>query len=1722
VSNVPSSAMALLNLIATHESEGAARKQGVASGYDVVWSGIGQQDRPPKPLSTMTVQEVLDWQDGIDSRYNSEAAGRYQVMEDTLRGLVDRGDIDPASVFDKNTQDQIGLKLLQRRGYDAFSSGQMDAVAFGNNLAKEWASFPVLADVRGQKRTVTRGESYYAGDGLNRAGIDPQAVEAALRGEAQPVAGPFPMGPVAEQLGLPAPDVNRPLPGVDESLPVQNPFTTSVIPPFPADGPNMKMGPAPAYRTPAGSDGLLKPYSWFGDLGTSLADSGVVRVGRRIANGDISFPDAGPGWDVAEHIRENGDELDWRFLYRARGPEEYEFMKRELAAERKREARMEAGGRSIPQFLGVLLQPEALASAVMIPGSSGLKVGRSALRIGGASLGFESAAEILRQGNDPNATPVEGLVNVGGAALMGGLLGGAISALTKRQVNQMARGVVEDLASANGRGPYTEKLKYGDETLTVMSSAEYRRRPGSGGIYLDPQKSVQFDSVNRIIVANDDAIARSFARNDMQQLGLADGLIRNADEWREFLIRYHTKLEIKGISASQLRKWPAEVMGPDGPIPIKYGKITKGRSRSQAGGTSPAYIERGNDGLARKIHVDRDRLTEIWKSNTLGDQVTFSDGSVMEGLPQDTFADVEDFIDFVINHELAHAFQYKTGIRDRVNAATFEAGANRIAMSRGGWATGARRAMREQFERLRSEAIAEATEDFEAYRKGPMQRYYNSRIAQAIDRTLDTGYKRVHRNAKTNAAKNLIDRLIGGGEQAELGRAGGGFTQGPSVEMRARIWIGEVDRLKRIEDKLYERNLGFGSNPVIADVPINKTIRTRKADGTPAIEREDFRRRAALVHITGEADPVAEINEFAEAIGKFYGKFENAGRGTGALRSRDVQAAQAELAMEQQNYQNLLKQKARNPDSVSHDELVASVQRMGQLQAEISMPMVPRGEEDYFNRVWSRAAIKRFPKTFRKIVRSYMAANPHVMIWRPAQIDLATGMVVQEAKWERVLMDPNTLDDRVDEMIRGILGEEAYTRADNVNTFTLNGKPLQGQALADALAGQGIVDAVPPPRTATQSGSVSMQMTRAFDAPNKLFAKIDASMIEPDELDGFNGKLDFIETDPMLVGMNYAQRMGAQIEYHRSFADPMRRRNADEGFKQALAEAREAEREAFEGGLGLPPVRPGHTRMFRGEGRNMPLGPGLPPGRYFTVNPSVAAQFGDDIYYVDIPDADMKGVAIDANRAKRDSYIVTEEIAKRKKPVPKGAAIEAAFREHWAPIERDIIHARDRVLNRVVSEPSRLDNRAASFLKDWAITVFLGKTGFVSITDATRIMAAHGFSRTLSTTMMMLDSARRANYNLLAGEAQKAAGVTEITLGISSRRFMEAGMDPVHMNGLERGMRWLAQKSFMLNLLGPISTFLRKMDGVIAQHELAARSLRVADGTASPEDLGWLLSHGIDKKRARAIAKQLKAIDAQPDSDGLYFANTDAWTDEAAVRDFRAALLTHIDNTILVASAADKPNIIDGVMYIKARPGIEKAAKQLGLTKVGDYYRVQSGLLGLPFQFLNFSMAALQKITIPLVENPKGAAISAAIGSLILGYMVQNLRTPSFVWDDLSATDKMARTLDQSGILGLLPEYMWMAQTTSMGAFGVNPLPIDPKFNMEQSRWDRGADILGPAPGLVRDLAIGGWDTINGEEGGIKRMGLAAPLRGHMLTFGLVKDLINWTDDTFGAEGIKY
>jgi hypothetical protein len=202
---IPTPALGLLAFIASYEAP---------KGYDTVYAN--RMAQMPKPLTSMSLNEVIADGPRRTKLFGSSACGRYQFMTATLKDLQKTLVLMGNDLFTPELQDRLGYELLKRRGYIKFALGAMSVQAFGLGLAQEWASFPVLAAVKGGSRNVVRGQSYYAGDGLNKALVKPDAVEAALarvlaasRAEPSPPAlpAPSPVPAVPAAVVVPVPTV---------------------------------------------------------------------------------------------------------------------------------------------------------------------------------------------------------------------------------------------------------------------------------------------------------------------------------------------------------------------------------------------------------------------------------------------------------------------------------------------------------------------------------------------------------------------------------------------------------------------------------------------------------------------------------------------------------------------------------------------------------------------------------------------------------------------------------------------------------------------------------------------------------------------------------------------------------------------------------------------------------------------------------------------------------------------------------------------------------------------------------------------------------------------------------------------------------------------------------------------------------------------------------------------------------------------------------------------------------------------------------------------------------------------------------------------------------------------------------------------------------------------------------------------------------------------------
>ncbi|SFY18707.1 hypothetical protein SAMN04244548_03007 [Paracoccus pantotrophus] len=147
-------------------------------GFDQVYSGTVL--RPPRPITTMTINEVLAWQGrSVAAGSKSSAAGGFQIIQDTLRATRDALGLTGDEIFDEAMQTRMAVHLMQGRGLDDWRAGRISTEQFMDNMAQEWAALP-------RATGPNAGRSHYDGDGLNQSLIGLDEARAIFDGQHVP------------------------------------------------------------------------------------------------------------------------------------------------------------------------------------------------------------------------------------------------------------------------------------------------------------------------------------------------------------------------------------------------------------------------------------------------------------------------------------------------------------------------------------------------------------------------------------------------------------------------------------------------------------------------------------------------------------------------------------------------------------------------------------------------------------------------------------------------------------------------------------------------------------------------------------------------------------------------------------------------------------------------------------------------------------------------------------------------------------------------------------------------------------------------------------------------------------------------------------------------------------------------------------------------------------------------------------------------------------------------------------------------------------------------------------------------------------------------------------------------------------------------------------------------------------------------------------------------
>lgn len=138
-----------------------------------------------KDLTQMTVGEVMELQ-GSGQLF---AAGKYQIIPQTMKGFVSSSGISMTDLFDSSTQEKFKKYVtdVKRPAVGQYLRGESEnKLEAAQELAREFASIGLAYPEAGRQR----GESRYSGTGGNKASISPESIEAALEKSRKQQGGP--------------------------------------------------------------------------------------------------------------------------------------------------------------------------------------------------------------------------------------------------------------------------------------------------------------------------------------------------------------------------------------------------------------------------------------------------------------------------------------------------------------------------------------------------------------------------------------------------------------------------------------------------------------------------------------------------------------------------------------------------------------------------------------------------------------------------------------------------------------------------------------------------------------------------------------------------------------------------------------------------------------------------------------------------------------------------------------------------------------------------------------------------------------------------------------------------------------------------------------------------------------------------------------------------------------------------------------------------------------------------------------------------------------------------------------------------------------------------------------------------------------------------------------------------------------------------------------------
>lgn len=442
-----------------------------------------------------------------------------------------------------------------------------------------------------------------------------------------------------------------------------------------------------------------------------------------------------------------------------------------------------------------------------------------------------------------------------------------------------------------------------------------------------------------------------------------------------------------------------------------------------------------------------------------------------------------------------------------------------------------------------------------------------------------------------------------------------------------------------------------------------------------------------------------------------------------------------------------------------------------------------------------------------------------------------------------------------------------------------------------------------------------------------------------------------------------------------------------------------------------------------------------------------------------------------------------------------------------AQIRTNFLADYERESGQMIRSADRWDNKYSRLTKKVAGMTYLTGAGVTSIIETVAMpIFEHGYGRVFRTAVQAVDG----NWDNIKANVKNLRYVNEgmeMAKSIAQKQFLVDSARDMQPGRLERAVEAMEKGFYIGNGLSIITKIGKEIDMAIRIPKFYEQINNLKNNIKSAaKDEEELNRYGI----TRDVAVRISNMPWEKTESGMPVLNLAEWPEATALdRELKRTMMTYLAsasrNTIMHATAFDRPMIMDGFVYVKHKPwmnrlGItvdERASIKVGKNITYPMARVESGVMAFPFQFYNFAFAATNRIAASMLDPSRQHRMAGLSALMAMSYITLLIKKPDWWFENKDMPELMMRSFEMSGITGIYSDLAYQALHSAIATGLHNPDDSWLKGKYKPTVGDQFADFAGATPGMMREWVLGAHELLTDQSAeGLKRFSYNLPIIG--------------------------